>query len=111
MHKNLYLKIEFDGYCNFCSYWIKFIKNKDLKNKLIYSNNNKTGSIIVKIDKKIYYKSDAIIKILEYLNYRPILIKIIKYIPKIILDFSYITISKYRYNIFGKRNSCYNPSD
>ena len=111
MYNNLNLKIEFDGYCNFCSYWIRFIKNKDLKKELIYSNINNSDSIIVKIDEKIYYKSDAIIKILEYLNYRPILIKIIKYIPKLILDFLYIAISKYRYFIFGKRATCYNPLD
>ena len=111
MHNNLYLKIEFDGYCNFCSYWIKFIKNKDYKNELIYSNNNNADSIIVKIDEKKYYKSDAIIKVLEYLNYKPIFIRIIKCIPRPILDFLYVIISKYRYFIFGKRATCYNPLD
>ena len=75
MYNNLNLKIEFDGYCNFCSYWIRFIKTKDFKKKLIYSNINNSDSIIVKIDEKIYYKSDAIIKILEYLKYRPIFIQ------------------------------------
>tara|TARA_Y100001968_G_scaffold331413_1_gene386000 strand:- start:300 stop:644 length:345 start_codon:yes stop_codon:yes gene_type:complete len=111
LKKNSIIIVEFDGYCNFCSNWVKYIQKKDLNKKIIFSNSNSSDSIILTINNYKYYKSDAIIKLLEHLNYQPIIVKILKYVPKIILDCIYLFFSKYRFVFFGKRKSCYNPTD
>ncbi len=102
--------IKFDWYCNLCSFWIKYIIKKDPNCKINYSNNNKTNSIVVISNDITYYESEAIIKILEYINFNPTIIYILKVTPKTLLNYIYNFVSKYRYAIFGKRRSCYIPN-
>jgi len=68
-------------------------------------------SIVFYEDGALYYKSTAILKILESLGGMWILINIFYLIPCILRDFIYDIIAKYRYRIFGKMESCRVPNE
>ncbi len=109
--------ILFDGDCAFCNYWLHFIKRKDIHqefnyyslqskiaNDILNSLNIKSKNLnsIVFIDRKeISFQSDAILKILNKLNFK--LGFIISIFPKFIRDYIYDFISKNRY-IFNRKN-------
>ena len=77
--------IKLDGFCNLCSFWAKFIIKHD-SNKIFIFENNETNSIIYTKNNENYYKSKAIIEIINDLNKFPIIVFILKLIPTFILD-------------------------
>jgi predicted DCC family thiol-disulfide oxidoreductase YuxK len=111
--------ILFDGNCEFCNFWLSFIKKKDIHHKFNYyslqSNiaeqilnelkikHRNIDSIIFIEGKELNIKSEAILKILNYLNFK--FTFLIRIFPKFIRDFIYDIISKNRY-IFQKNKSC-----
>jgi len=113
--------IFFDGICIMCNGFVNFISKKDIKNKVFFcdirsekaqkilSENNfeieSIDTIIFLKDRKLFFKSDAILEILISLNgiYRFFLI--VKIFPKNIRDFQYNQISKRRF-LFGKKDTC-----
>ena len=118
----------FDGVCNFCNVTVDFIwkrnKNRNLyyaslqsdiaKEKLIKRgiNNLKLRTVYFDDGYRVYQKSQAIFMILTNLDgiFYPLLARIAFIIPRIIADYLYDIISKNRYNILGKRDSCRIPS-
>ncbi len=100
--------VKLDGFCNLCSYWAKFIIKHD-SNKIFTFENNETNSIIYSKNNVNYYKSEAIIEIISDLNKFPTVVTILKLTPTFFLDLFYSAISKRRYFLFGKRNTCYLP--
>ena len=114
--------IIFDGICALCNSSITILMHLDTKKRFRYSSLQgefvKTldiepdiDSIIFYDDGVFYYKSTAILKILESLGRPWVLIKIFYIIPRVIRDFIYDIIAKYRYKIFGKRESCRMPKE
>ena len=110
----------FDGVCGFCNKSIdllikiddeKLFKYTSLQgeyvNKLDISKD--LDSIVFYEDEKIYYKSTAVLKILRSLGGVGILANIFFIIPRFVRDFIYDVIAKYRYNIFGKMETCRMP--
>ena len=67
-------------------------------------------SIIFYEDGTLYYKSTAILKILRSLGGIWLLSSIFYIIPEIVRDFIYDIIAKYRYDIFGKMDTCRMPN-
>ena len=118
--------ILFDGICNFCNYWVDFIikrdKNKTLKFATLQSDAGKKianqFSIVNKnIDSIIFIKggnyfarSDAVLEIAKELKSVWKILYLLKVIPRHLRNFIYDLIAKYRYAIFGKRNSCRVPT-
>ena len=118
--------ILFDGICNFCNYWVDFIikrdKDKTLKFATLQSDAGKKianqFSIVNKnIDSIIFIKggnyfarSDAVLEIAKELKSVWKILYLLKVIPRHLRNFIYDLIAKYRYAIFGKRNSCRVPS-
>lgn len=115
--------ILFDGYCNLCSRSVRFILKRDKTNFFLLSNlqsekakavlssfqlpENYDKSVILILDNTIWFKSDAVLKIVSKLNgFWPIL-RFFKIIPKPLRDFVYQLISRYRFKLFGKRTECY----
>jgi predicted DCC family thiol-disulfide oxidoreductase YuxK len=106
--------------CVLCNSFAKFIINKDKKDIIRFSALQSQTAVafqdklvqqidsIVLIDnsKKIYYKSDAVIKIFTILNYPTWFCKILEVIPKSIRDFIYDNVAKRRYKVFGKYEQC-----
>jgi len=118
----------FDGVCNFCNFTVDFIWKHNKKRNLFYASlqsdfakekllkrgvDNMTLQTIYYYDGyRVYEKSQAVFMILTSLDgiFYPLLAKIALIIPRIISDYLYDIISKNRYRIMGKRDSCRIPS-
>jgi predicted DCC family thiol-disulfide oxidoreductase YuxK len=72
----------------------------------LYKNN----SIIFIHNSILYYRSDAVIKILNEIKYNKIIVGILKLIPKFIRDAGYNFISNRRY-ILNKNIKCKLPTE
>ena len=71
---------------------------------------DRIGIWVIK-NKKIKFKSSAVLTALRYLNTFWKVLFIFYIIPYPIRDFFYTMIAKIRYNIFGKQKSCMLPSE
>ena len=116
----------FDGVCNLCNGLVNFIIKRDRKAIIKFAplqsniageilqnhqfNNQELNSVIVLINDKIYTKSTAAILLIKELGGVWKAFYLLIYIPKFIRDFVYTLISKSRYKIFGKKNSCMIPT-
>lgn len=116
----------FDGVCNFCNYWVRFIFKRN-KNRDIYFmplqdarvaellpkniNQEELVSVIYYNQGEVFTHSTAALKISAELNLLfKILSKIGFWIPKKIRDAIYNYIGKRRYSWFGKKENCPIPS-
>jgi predicted DCC family thiol-disulfide oxidoreductase YuxK len=119
--------ILFDGVCNLCNWWVRFILKYD-KNKVFKfaSLQSKYGTellahynlpstpletVLLYDGKDIYSHSDAIIKINSKLSGIYKAGTIFKYLPRFIRDFFYRIIARSRYRLFGKRDQCMVPDE
>ncbi len=118
--------ILFDGVCNLCNGFVKFIIKRDPKAKfkfaslqseigqsLLYKFGLPTDDfhsfVYIKGD-KYFIKSSAALNVLKDMGGIWNLFFAFIIIPKFIRNFFYDIISKTRYQLFGKRNSCMVPS-
>ena len=121
MNKSLIL---FDGVCNLCNASVRFIISKDKSNKFQFTNLQSEyalkklcefnleaipDSLVLISGQNIYFKSDAIIEIIRSFSKPWHVFLIFKYLPKSLRDFFYDLIAKYRYKLFGKRDTCIIP--
>ena len=117
----------FDGVCSFCNSTVDFIWKNNKKRNLYYaslqsnfSKDKLSNSGIKDFDlktiyysdgKKVFKKSHAVFIILKSLDgVYPILGKIGLLLPRYISDFFYDIISKNRYKIMGKQETCRIPN-
>lgn len=115
----------FDGICNYCNWFIRFLIKNDSKENLRFSSlqsnfakrvaedknleNNLTTIIFIE-DEKIYKKSDAIIRIFLSTNSKlKIFGFLISIFPRFFRNFFYEFFAKRRYSIFGKKEKCMIP--
>lgn len=114
--------IIFDGICTLCYRSVDILIWLDTKKRFRYTSLQgefvKTLEIIPNIDSiifyddgVIYYKSTAILKILNSLGGIWVFTNVFYLIPRVVRDFIYDVIAKYRYNIFGKMESCRMPKE
>lgn len=117
--------ILFDGVCNFCNRTVNLLIKHDQSGVLKYSPNQSIvgqkmakefeidsqtiKTVIVIINGKVYFKTDAIIEIAKLLSGWPRIFSLLKFIPKPIRDFFYDIFAKYRYTLFGKKSHCMLP--
>tara|TARA_X000001036_G_C20524935_1_gene743709 strand:- start:512 stop:919 length:408 start_codon:yes stop_codon:yes gene_type:complete len=119
--------IFFDGVCSFCNSTVDFIWKNNKKRNLYYSSLQSDFSKKELLKKGIddfdlntiyyddgfslYKKSEAVFRILKNLDgLYPIIGNIGLLFPKVIANFFYDIIAKYRYRIMGKRKLCRVPS-
>lgn len=118
--------IIFDGVCNLCNGTVQFIIKRDKEKKfsfisfqsdagqemmMQYGFTGATGPSVVYLRKRVLLvKSRAVLEILKDLGAAWKLAYILMIIPPFIRDFVYNVIAKYRYRIFGKRESCQVPN-
>lgn len=117
--------ILFDGYCNLCSWSVQFLIKQDVNNIFeFFPIDSEKGrdiiqdlspelknvdSIILVTENAFFIKSEAVLSALDHIGGVWKLVKILRILPKSLLDLIYDFIAKYRYKIFGKRNVCYFP--
>lgn len=115
--KNIIL---FDGECDFCSFWVKFVIQRDKKDvfrfaslqsdigkKILaqYQIDNAIDSVVFIQKNKAFIKSTATLQILKTMGGLRSVIFVFIIIPRFIRDFFYDLIAKYRY-LFFRQNSC-----
>ena len=117
--------ILFDGVCNLCNSSVQFIikhdpnahfsfasQQSEMGKKLIAKYHLEDyDSLILIANKSAYLHSDAILEIAKELDGGLKFLYIFRFIPKSIRDTIYKLIAKYRYTIFGKKESCMLPSN
>lgn len=117
----------FDGVCNLCNSTVQFIIKRDKHNQFKFSSlqseygqnflkernlaSNDFKSIILYEPEVAYYtKSKAALKIAQNLGFPYSLLSVFLLIPSFIRDWIYSFISKHRYHLFGKKDSCMVPT-
>jgi predicted DCC family thiol-disulfide oxidoreductase YuxK len=117
--------ILFDGVCNLCNAAVQFIIKRDKKNRFLFASlqspfgqqqlkNAKLHAddlrtIILLKDKNVFQRSDAALEIAKHLSGIWPVFYTLKIFPRFIRDAFYNLISRNRYKIFGKRESCMLP--
>ena len=119
------ITIFFDGVCNLCNGFVDWLIKHDQKNIFQFASlqsefaakklpadirNSLTSVVLLDVDGKIYIESEAIIKILSYLDGYVWMGFVLKMLPRILRNFGYRLVAKYRYKIFGIRKSCRVPT-
>lgn len=114
--------IIFDGICGFCNKSIDILIKLDTQKIFQYTSlqgefvktldiDPEIDSIIFYEDGSLYYKSTAILKIFRSLGGIWIFTQFFYIVPRVLRDFIYDVIAKYRYSIFGKMQSCRMPKE
>lgn len=114
----------FDGDCNFCNYWVKFILKRDKKDSFRFASLQsevgkemlaKNGlefdlsTVVLLTENKVYTKSGAALKIGQLLGSVYGLSVLFWIIPKLIRDYFYDVIAKNRKQ-FLKEETCVIPT-
>jgi len=120
--------ILFDGVCNLCNGAVHFIIDHDFKKKFkfaaiqseagnrlmttfkITSSNLTPESIILIENNQVYTHSTAVLKIAKNLKAAWKFFYLFIIVPKKLRDFIYQIISRNRYKIFGRQESCRMPT-
>lgn len=120
--KNIIL---FDGFCNLCSWSVKFILKRDKKDIFRFASlQSETGkrilsefklpvdfekSVVLIENNSVYFNSEAALRISKNLRHLWPLLFVLILVPKFVRDSIYNFIAKNRFKWFGQRNSCYSP--
>lgn len=112
----------FDGVCNLCNGFVKFIIKHDNHGKIRFASlqssvgqdyindSVKTDSVVYITGNRHYYKSDAVLRILKDMGGIWKLFYGFKVLPVFFRDHLYDLVAKHRYRIFGKKDNCMVPS-
>jgi predicted DCC family thiol-disulfide oxidoreductase YuxK len=109
--------VQFDGICILCSRAVRFILKADRKKKFVFqalqnsSESQDFETIIVTDSQSIYEYFDAVLKIGKELGGIYSAIAIFKILPQKWRHSLYLWVARNRFRWFGKRNSCYLPSE
>ena len=123
-----YNVVIFDGPCNLCNKYVDYIMRHDHQDKCRFislqsdsiseflSDNGfdleNMSSIIVVSSGQILIRSRAIFRVLSDMKKPAKYLSYFKYLlPRFISDFFYVIISKNRYSLFGKSDTCRLPSE
>jgi predicted DCC family thiol-disulfide oxidoreductase YuxK len=115
----------FDGVCNVCNNWVKFIIKRDPKGIFRFASlqsdegqavlrvhNQKVSldSIVLVQNEKVYTESTAILQIFRKLTGMWKVLSVLQIVPKFIRDSFYHWFAKNRYRWFGQQESCMIPT-
>ncbi len=109
--------VQFDGVCILCSGAVRFILKVDKKKIFLFQALQNSGedkdfeTIIVSENQLTYEYFDAILKIGKELGGIYSVIAIFRILPRSWQHSLYIWVARNRFRWFGKRESCYLPSE
>jgi predicted DCC family thiol-disulfide oxidoreductase YuxK len=117
----------FDGICNLCSGSVLFIIKRDPAGYFRFAalqtdsgrlitekygiNLVRTDSLILIENNKVYYRSDAALRISRKLRGAWKLFYAFIIIPPFLRNFFYDLVARNRYRWFGQRNNCFIPDE
>ncbi|XP_058113215.1 DCC family protein At1g52590, chloroplastic [Magnolia sinica] len=113
----------FDGVCNLCNGGVRFVRandhNRTIRYEALQSESGKKllqrsgrspddiSSVVLVEKDRSYIKSEAVLKIMEYLDLPfPQLALFLQLVPLFLRDFVYDNVANNRYTIFGRSESC-----
>jgi predicted DCC family thiol-disulfide oxidoreductase YuxK len=115
----------FDGVCNLCNAAVQFVIKRDKRDKFLFAplqssfgqqqlKNKKLSTdefqtIVLLKNNKVFQRSDAALEIAKDLKGIWPAIYVLKIFPRFIRDAVYNLISRNRYRIFGRTESCMMP--
>lgn len=118
--------ILFDGFCHLCSGAVKFIIKNDRRavfkfaalqspviQQLLKKHgllNNTADTVVYFKEGKVYTKSTAALEVLKAMGWPWKVMYVFIVIPQPIRDFMYDLVARWRYRMFGKRNTCMTPT-
>jgi len=113
--------IIYDGLCGLCDKAVRIVLFLDKKKNFHYTSlqgeyvktlqvDSTLDSIVFSEEGMLYYKSTAILKILQALGGLWKLSFVFYLIPKGVRDWAYDILAKYRYKIFTRREHCRLPT-
>lgn len=115
--------IFYDGVCGLCNRCVQFIIRHDKEKKFRFAalqsdfvtklniKDNTIDSLIYYKNGKLFYKSNAVVKIMEELGGIYYFLSIIlKFFHTYILDSVYVWVAKNRYKWFGEFDACKIPT-
>lgn len=118
--------IFFDGVCNFCSFWVKFVIRRDPRGKFRFAPlqspmgreacqalnlpEDPPQSVILKENNRHFTQSTASLKILKELSGLWPLLYAFIVVPTPLRNLVYRFIATNRYRWFGKEESCFIPT-
>lgn len=119
--------IFFDGVCGLCNGFIDFLIQKDKKQVFKFCSlqsefakgllikhkfdASELNTVVLLADNEVFIKSNAVLHILKNLQIPySIFYYILFWIPQFFRDWVYDFISKYRYKLFGKKETCRIPN-
>ena len=117
--------IFFDGVCGGCNRFVDFVMWADSRREIffspvqgetaaefsLYRNESPREWMIAYVDERgLYEGADAVLLVLRRLGGFWKLPALFIYIPRLVKDYFYRIISRNRYSIFGKRETCRVPS-
>ena len=118
--------ILFDGVCNLCSGFMKFVYQRDKKGIFKFAwiqdesaagllrQQNQAGAIndtIVLIENgNIYEKSEAFLRIMRRLRFPWPLMTVTVLVPRVVRDQIYDWVARNRYHWFGRKPACMVPT-
>lgn len=116
----------FDGVCNLCNGFVRFIIKRDVKEKFRFASlqsdagkalletfnlsQEKMESLVLVYENECFQKSTAVLKICKEFGGPWRIFYGFIILPKSIRDFFYSLVAKTRYKVFGKLNTCMLPT-
>ncbi|HZB13662.1 MAG TPA: thiol-disulfide oxidoreductase DCC family protein [Chryseolinea sp.] len=126
MEPNKTLLILFDGVCNLCNGFVKFLIKRDPAGKFRFAslqsdfgrsqlirfnlNPDLLHSVIVIEADNVLQRSDAALRIVNQLGGPWKILNALKIFPRFLRDALYNVVARNRYKVFGKRDSCMIPT-
>ncbi|XP_048129739.1 DCC family protein At1g52590, chloroplastic [Rhodamnia argentea] len=113
----------FDGVCNLCNGGVRFVRANDRNRRIRFEalqseagkkllrrsgrDPDDISSVVLVEKERSYIKSDAVLKIMEYINLPfPQLAFFLQFVPIFLRDFLYDNVANNRYAFFGRSESC-----
>ena len=120
----------FDGVCNFCDWSVQFLLAHDADERLHFAPlQGETASALIRrlpdfpdhLDTIVYVElidgrpvvtsqSRAIFRVLEQLDASARRWRVLRLLPEWLANFAYRAFGRWRYRLFGKRDTCRVPS-
>ncbi|BFP42453.1 hypothetical protein FGF1_32980 [Flavobacteriaceae bacterium GF1] len=113
--------ILFDGVCNLCNGWVRFVMENETKAEFRFASlqsaaandllkpfaiKDSMDSLVLIEDGILYRKSEAVLRILGRLKSMWPLLSVLILVPSFIRDTMYNVVARHRYTWFGKQDSC-----
>ena len=118
--------ILFDGVCNLCNGFVNFLIKRDKKNYFQFGSLQSTKgkelltkhqytatdlSTVVLIENgQLFTQSTAVLRIAAQLGGAWVLLNVLYIIPAFLRDPLYRLVARYRYRLFGRRDTCMIPN-